>query len=104
MVKSPKTVFVCQACGCQVPRWMGKCPECGQWDSLVEERLSRSGGGRGAAAVRNDPVPIDRVRRDQEDRFTTGDHDCFVGRVSGAEILAGEPALPMRGSDYAPPA
>jgi len=37
-----------------------------------------------------------------ENRFTTGDHDCFVGRVLEAEIVAGGPALPMRGHDYAP--
>lgn len=37
-----------------------------------------------------------------ENRFTTGDHDCFVGRVTEWEIVAGGPALPMRGSDYAP--
>ena len=37
-----------------------------------------------------------------ENRFTTGDHDCFVGRVVSWEVVAGGPALPMRGSDYAP--
>ena len=36
-----------------------------------------------------------------ESRFTTGDHDCFVGRVVGAEVVDGAPALPMRGADYA---
>lgn len=35
------------------------------------------------------------------DRFTTGDHDCFVGRVVEAEVVDGAPALPMRGADYA---
>jgi len=35
-------------------------------------------------------------------RFTTGDHDCFVGRVVTAEVVDGGPALPLRGSDYAP--
>ncbi len=35
-------------------------------------------------------------------RFTTGDHDCIVGRVIESEVVAGGPALPMRGSDYAP--
>ena len=35
-------------------------------------------------------------------RFATGDHDCFVGEVSLAETVSGGPALPMRGSDYAP--
>ena len=37
-----------------------------------------------------------------ESRFTTGDHDCIVGRVVVGEVVAGGPALPMRGSDYAP--
>jgi flavin reductase (DIM6/NTAB) family NADH-FMN oxidoreductase RutF len=37
-----------------------------------------------------------------ESRFTTGDHDCIVGRVMSGEVVGGGPALPMRGSDYAP--
>jgi flavin reductase (DIM6/NTAB) family NADH-FMN oxidoreductase RutF len=37
-----------------------------------------------------------------ESRFTTGDHDCIVGRLVEGEVVAGGPALPMRGSDYAP--
>ncbi|MFO7609845.1 MAG: flavin reductase family protein, partial [Candidatus Krumholzibacteriia bacterium] len=35
-------------------------------------------------------------------RFTTGDHDCLVGRVVEAEVVQGGPALPLRGADYAP--
>jgi flavin reductase (DIM6/NTAB) family NADH-FMN oxidoreductase RutF len=38
-----------------------------------------------------------------QDRFTTGDHDCFVGRVVEARVVDGAPALPMRGADYAGP-
>lgn len=38
-----------------------------------------------------------------EKRFTTGDHDCFVGRVVEARVVDGAPALPMRGADYAGP-
>jgi DNA repair protein RadA/Sms len=34
----PKIVFVCQECGAQAPKWMGRCTECGAWNSLVEER------------------------------------------------------------------
>jgi len=37
-VKTPKVVFVCQECGAQAPKWMGRCAECGAWNSLVEER------------------------------------------------------------------
>ena len=37
-MKTPKTVFVCQECGAQAPKWSGRCAECGAWNSLVEER------------------------------------------------------------------
>jgi DNA repair protein RadA/Sms len=37
-MKPPKLVFVCQECGAQSPKWMGKCVECGAWNSFVEER------------------------------------------------------------------
>src|SRR5512138_2846100 len=37
-MKPPKVVFVCQECGAQSPKWMGKCVECGAWNSSVEER------------------------------------------------------------------
>jgi len=37
-MKSPKVVFVCQECGAQAPKWMGRCAECGAWNSFVEER------------------------------------------------------------------
>ena len=39
-MKSPKAVFVCQECGGQSPKWMGRCNECGAWNSLVEERVA----------------------------------------------------------------
>ena len=40
--RGSKIVFVCQQCGAQQPRWMGKCPECGEWNSLVEEKPTSS--------------------------------------------------------------
>ena len=39
-MKSPKIVFVCQECGAQAPKWMGRCADCGAWNSLVEERAA----------------------------------------------------------------
>src|SRR2546426_12657969 len=38
--KGSKLVFVCQQCGSQQPKWMGKCPDCGEWNSLVEEKAA----------------------------------------------------------------
>src|SRR6185436_4975142 len=38
LMKPPKSLFSCQTCGGQSPKWLGRCPECGAWNSLVEER------------------------------------------------------------------
>jgi len=94
MAKSSKTVFVCQACGYQVPRWMGKCPDCGQWDCLVEERQVKAGGVTATAGPsRNQPVAIDTVTRGSEDRFSTGigefDRVLGGGLVPGSLVLIG---------------
>src|SRR5688572_4571258 len=43
----PKVVFVCQECGAQSPKWMGRCNECGAWNSLVEERPVETAAGAG---------------------------------------------------------
>src|SRR6185436_2526180 len=41
----PKIVFVCQECGAQAPKWMGRCVDCGAWNSLVEERPAEAPSG-----------------------------------------------------------
>lgn len=46
-----KTVFACQECGAQSPKWLGRCAECGAWNSLVEERPAPEGAGAGAGAA-----------------------------------------------------
>ena len=48
-MKSPKSVFACQQCGAQAPKWLGRCPDCGAWNSFVEERTSPPVESRGAA-------------------------------------------------------
>ncbi|NLL89208.1 MAG: DNA repair protein RadA, partial [Firmicutes bacterium] len=66
--------FVCQNCGADYPKWMGKCSGCGQWNTLVEERVrpdrakANWAGTPGAGA----PVPITDVAANAEERFTTG--------------------------------
>ncbi len=56
-MKAAKIVFVCQSCGAQAPKWMGRCPDCGEWNTLVEERVAEpapgaaAGGTGGAGAV-----------------------------------------------------
>jgi DNA repair protein RadA/Sms len=51
-MKAPRSVFVCQECGAQAPKWMGRCADCGAWNSFVEERApdpKSAAGGAGAA-------------------------------------------------------
>jgi DNA repair protein RadA/Sms len=67
-----RTIFVCQQCGAQQSRWMGKCPDCGTWDSLVEQIEAKSSSGRGsvresgsagARPIRLKDVPIGGFQR-----------------------------------------
>ena len=39
MAKPSKVTYVCQSCGYQTLKWMGRCPDCGQWNSMVEEAV-----------------------------------------------------------------
>jgi DNA repair protein RadA/Sms len=94
--KSAKIVYCCQACGYQSPKWMGKCPECGTWDSIVEERaavgLFRNAASRSTAPP-NAPVPIDSISLENENRLLTGiqefDRVLGGGLVPGTLVLVG---------------
>jgi DNA repair protein RadA/Sms len=92
--KNAKTVFGCQACGFQSPKWLGKCPECGQWDSFVEEvaaRADRNGPLRGIGAVLAAPVSIDEVDLIDLQRLSTR-LDEF-NRVLGGGLVPGSLVL-----------
>lgn len=94
-MKTSKTIFCCQSCGYQTPKWMGRCPECESWGTLVEEvaegGLSGSAKGRAAASV--DVVPLSDVRIEDERRITTGidefDRVLGGGMVAGSLVLVG---------------
>ena len=94
--KTSKTVFCCQACGYQTPKWMGKCPDCGEWQSFIEEIKAvkpDQGTIRSLSFPQTQPVPIDSVKLEQEDRLLTGisefDRVLGGGLVSGTLILIG---------------
>lgn len=93
-MKNKKTIFVCQTCGYQAPKWMGKCPDCGQWESLVEERPTTSHPHAKASPNKdNRPIPIDTGVPDLEDRLSTGitefDRVLGGGLVAGTTVLIG---------------
>jgi len=94
--KSAKIIYCCQTCGYQTPKWMGKCPDCGTWDSIVEERSaarSLRDTLRSPADQRSTPVAIDSIELAAENRLLTDirefDRVLGGGLVSGTLILIG---------------
>ncbi len=101
MATKKKTVFVCTECGYDSPKWQGKCPSCGAWNTMVEE-IVRSESGR--ASTRADgakdavPTPLTSISQDEEERVATGigelDRVLGGGLVKGSLVLiSGEPGI-----------
>lgn len=90
--KTAKTVFTCQSCGYQTPKWMGKCPDCDQWESFIEE-VSRPPDPRRATTTVNTPISIDSDTPAYEERMSTGiaefDRVLGGGLVLGSLVLIG---------------
>ncbi len=91
-IAKTKTHFVCQECGYESPRWLGKCPSCNKWGSLVEElreKNTRTVSGEPGA----EPVRLDQISYADEERFITGigelDRVLGGGMVKGSLILVG---------------
>ncbi len=94
-----KTAFICQECGYQSARWLGKCPTCGKWNSLIEERLDIDVSPREERRLSTaKPSPIGAIKSQPEERFLTGisefDHVLGGGVVAGSLVLlAGSPGI-----------
>ncbi|MEI9475900.1 MAG: DNA repair protein RadA [Deltaproteobacteria bacterium] len=91
-----KTQFVCQSCGYQAPKWLGKCPECQSWNSFVEERvIDEKAPERDLLGMEMEttPVPITEISAEEKGRFQIGigefDRVLGGGIVFGSMILVG---------------
>ena len=100
MAKAPATVYVCQNCGKQVSKWLGKCPDCGEWQSFVEERVRPSAGAAKGVAARGGfrlrevkPVRFGEIESQDDSRIPSGidefDRVLGGGIVPGSLILIG---------------
>ena len=88
MKKKEKTVFRCRSCGHQALQWMGRCPGCGEWDTLeVEKKTGAGGGSRGRAGEFRRPVPMNVLEVEEDPRLCTGIRE--FDRVLGGGIVAG---------------
>ena len=91
-----RTYFSCQSCGYQAPRWLGKCPDCNEWNTLVEEKeTEQPSHGSGFPGMHASEVPrsITHIEVNDEDRISTdiGEFDRVLGGgiVEGAVVLVG---------------
>ena len=90
-MKKNRRVYVCQSCGHQEPGWLGRCPSCSEWSTLVEEVAvpkRRGAGSKQASATRLADVAVEG-----DERRTTGipelDRVLGGGLVRGALVLVG---------------
>jgi DNA repair protein RadA/Sms len=98
-----KTLFACQACGFESSKWLGRCPDCGEWNSFVEEHQEASPSERARAGVAGlqiggKPRPYDLVDGGDTARVSSGigefDRVLGGGVVPGSMVLiGGEPGI-----------
>lgn len=86
-----KRVFVCQQCGYESLKWMGRCPGCNEWNTMVEEVVKKKSDKEVAARKGNNPVPISTIDIDKEIRYSTGFQE--LNRVLGGGIVKGSAVL-----------
>jgi len=94
----PKTIYVCQQCGATASKWMGKCAECGNWNTFIEETIQKDPISKGSAFTTSKPVLVNDIEYDDEKRFVTGnvelDKVLGGGFVEGSiSLLGGEPGI-----------
>ena len=102
MAKARTTAFFCKECGYESSKWMGQCPACKAWNSMVEEPVSKSAGSQGglgrlASGSQKSAIPAARpsllseIDIEEQDRVSTGFGE--LDRVLGDGIVAGSLVL-----------
>ena len=83
-----KTVFFCKECGYESAKWMGQCPGCHQWNTLVEERVTPTARGTASrTAPRQKLTGLFEVSMEEEERMDSGIPE--LNRVLGGGIVRG---------------
>jgi DNA repair protein RadA/Sms len=95
-----KTVYICQDCGAQSPKWLGKCSSCGGWNTFAEEIIEKKKAGLPAAAALsgNQPLTLGQITTENMERICVGitefDRVLGGGIVPGSIVLlGGEPGI-----------
>ena len=97
MGKKKQSAFFCQSCGTQSPKWLGKCPQCNEWNSFIEEIITKTDDIKSGFKSNkiNKPTLINDINYTNESRIVTNDHE--LNRVLGGGIVPG--SLILLGGD-----
>ena len=99
MAKAAKTIFVCNECGYESAKWMGKCPACNSWNTFFEQKVEKiTENGVKKLKERNEPKALNSYKGQEVSRISTGfgelDRVLGGGIVKGSLILlGGEPGI-----------
>ena len=98
-----KSVYFCSSCGYESPKWMGKCPACGEWSTFVEELVRKDVGSkqedpRSFTEMKSEPMPLSKIKADELPRIDMNDGE--LNRVLGGGLvpasvvlIGGEPGI-----------
>ena len=89
MAKGPKTVYICGECGYESGKWMGRCPNCNSWNTMVEAEPAPALARRISASSR--ALPLSQVEAEGARRISTGMAE--LDRVLGGGVVAGSTVL-----------
>lgn len=88
MAKTSKTVFVCNECGYESAKWMGKCPACNSWNTFFEQKIDKvTENGVKKLKERNEPKALNSYKGQEVARISTGFNE--LDRVLGGGIVKG---------------
>lgn len=90
-MKTVKTAWFCNSCGAESPKWSGRCPACGEWNTMVEEKIrpekkSRTLGPSSGSRI-SSPVPVSEIASDEEPRIKMPSSE--LNRVLGGGLVPG---------------
>lgn len=92
MAKKQSTVFVCNECGYESSKWLGKCPACSQWNTFFEEKIVGSGSNsKNNNKEKNEVIKLNQVEKKASVRIKTGVME--LDRVLGGGFVKGSLTL-----------